>query len=267
MSIGLALATVVNLSPLVWGVLASVRPETQLLTYPPRLLDFTFTLDNYRQVLEGAFLRAMANTACYATASVLIGLLLGTLAAFAFCRLPLRGGAAMFLLVVASIPLASGAAALIVPNYLYFTFLGLTNHWFTLPLIYISSATPMTIWIIKGAMEAVPRELDEAAHVDGASRLMVFSRIVLPLCLPGLGAAGLFIFIHAWNEFVAGSVMVDTESLRPVQVMVYQFIGFFSRDWGALTASATLAMAPVVLLYGLFGRLMISGLTVGSVKG
>jgi multiple sugar transport system permease protein len=116
-------------------------------------------------------------------------------------------------------------------------------------------------------MEGIPKELDEAAYVDGASSFGVFWRVVLPLCKPAIGAAGLLLFIYAWNEFVAGSVMVDSGDLKPIQPLLYQYIGFFGREWGPLTAGATIAIIPIFLIYALFGRLLISGLTRGATKG
>lgn len=209
----------------------------------------------------------MRNSLFYAIVSIAIGLIVGALAAFGFDRFVFRGQASIFLLVVGSIPLAMGAAALVVPTYLYFTWLGLTNDWYTLPLIYGVHTLPMAIWILKGSMEGVPSELDEAAYIDGASSFTVLSRIVLPLCKPAIGAAGLFLFISAWNEFLAGSVMVDAKHLKPIQPLLYQYIGFFGREWGALTAAAIIATIPILIAYILFGRLLVSGLTQGATKG
>jgi multiple sugar transport system permease protein len=125
----------------------------------------------------------------------------------------------------------------------------------------------MAIWIMKGAMESIPHEIDEAARVDGASRLALLVRIILPLSGPALGAAAVVAFIGCWNEFVASSVMVDNPSLRPIQPAIYNFIGYFGREWGPLTASATIAIVPVVIVFAFFGRLIVSGMTKGSVKG
>lgn len=266
-ALGLFAVVVANVTPLVWGVLASFRPEADIVTYPPRFLHFATTFDNYRMVFESGFMTGMRNSALYALAAVMLGLAVASLAAFGLDRYAFPGRSAMFLLVVASIPLAIGAAALLVPNYLFFARLGLTNHWFTLPLIYAVHGLPIAVWIIKGSMEAVPRELDEAAYMDGASSFTVFWRIVLPLCRPAIGAAGLLLLIYAWNEFVAGSVMVDATELKPIQPLLYAYIGFFGRQWGSLTAAASMAILPIFLIYGFFGRLLISGMTRGAVKG
>lgn len=263
---GLIVLVVANVTPIAWGFLASLKPQNEIMTLTPNLFDFSATWDNYRQVLESGFMIGMRNSTLYAFAAVLIGLASGALAAFGFDRFDFRGKSTMFLVVVASIPLAIGAAALLIPNYLFFAKLGMTDHWYTLPLIYSVHSLPIAIWIIKGSMESIPKGLDEAAYMDGASSFAVFRLVVLPLCKPAIGATGLLLFIYAWNEFVAGSVMVDASELKPVQPLIYAYIGFFGREWGLLTAAASLAVLPIFLMYCFFGRLLISGLTRGAVK-
>ena len=265
--LGILLIVLANVVPLAWGVLSSFKSLNELVTYPPNLFAFTPTLENYRRVVDGGFLVGVRNSALYAFGAVLLGLAAASLAAFGFDRFQFFGRNSFLLLVIASIPLAMGSSALIVPNYLFFAQLGMTNHWYTLPLIYGVHSMPIAIWIIKGSMEGVPKELDEAAYVDGASSFVVFRLVVLPLCKPAIGAAGLLLFIYAWNEFVAGSVMVDARELKSIQPLLYQYIGFFGREWGPLTAAATIAILPIFVIYALFGRLLISGLTRGATKG
>lgn len=264
---GLFAIVIANFVPIVWGIVASFKPVSQLVTYPPNLIDFDATLDNYRHVVESRFFTGVRNSTLYGFASVLMALSVGALAAFGFDRFNFRGKGIGFLVIVASIPLAIGAAALLVPKFLFFAKLGMSNQWYTLPLIYSVHSIPLTIWIMKGAMESVPKELDESAYIDGATAFGVFRRIVMPLCLPAIGAAGLLVFISAWNEFLAGSVMVDARELKPIQPLLYQYIGFFGREWGLLMAAATIAIVPVLLIYALFGRLLVSGLTHGATKG
>lgn len=262
-----AALTILNLLPLIWGILTSLKSEPDLFRFPPTLFDFTPTLANYERVIASGFADNMKMSLFYSAVTVAGTLALALPAAYAFDRFdfPLRGP--LLLVVVASIPLSLGAAALLIPNYLYFTRLGLTNAWFTLPLIYTAYQLPMAIWIVKGTIEGIPRELDEAAIADGASHFEVLRFVILPLSKPALGAAGVLTFVSAWNEFVAGSVMVDSPALRPVQPAIYNFIGFFGREWGPLTASATLAIVPILVAFALLGRLIVSGLTKGSVKG
>jgi ABC-type glycerol-3-phosphate transport system permease component len=257
----------VNLLTLSWGVLASFKPPRELVVYPPHLFDFNATLENYRAVLDGGFMRAVANSAIYGLAAAAIVIVCGSMTAFGLGRFRFRGREPLFLVFVAGIPLAMGAAAMLIPTYLMFSAMGITNTWLTLPLIYAAHMLPLAVWIIRGSMDSIPYELDEAAYVDGASSVTVLWRIVLPLCKPALAAVCILVFIYAWNEFVAGSAMVDAKELKPIQPILYQFIGFFGRDWGPLTAAATIAMIPIGLLYAFFGRYLVSGLTHGATKG
>ena len=171
------------------------------------------------------------------------------------------------MLVVACIPLALGASALIIPAFIWFTRLGLADTPLVLPLIYAGYQIPMAIWIIKNAIEAVPVEIDEAAVIDGCGHFGTLWRMILPLSRPGVGAAAILAFVGSWNEFLAGSVMVDAASLKPVQPAIYAFVGFFGREWGPLTAAASSrsCRSPSPSRYS--GRLIISGLTGGAVKG
>lgn len=259
--------TILNIAPVIWGVLTSLKSPQDVLAYPPKVFGFEPTLQHYQRLWDSGFLQALKISALYAGVTVLLGLVLGSVAAYGFDRYEFRFRRLLFLLVVSSIPLSIGAAALVIPNYLYLTYLNLTNKWFTLPIIYTAYNLPMAIWIIKGSIEGIPRELDEAALLDGATPLGVVWRIVIPLSRPALGAAGMFLFIGAWNNFVSSSVMVDSSALRPVQVAIYQYIGYFGREWGPLTASAIVAIIPIVVVFAFLGRFLVSGLSQGAVKG
>jgi multiple sugar transport system permease protein len=258
---------VLNLLPLVWGIVTSFKSDADLFRFPPTLIDFTPTWANYQRVFASGFGWSFTVSVIYALATVVLALTLAVPAAYAFDRFEFPLRQPLFLLVVACIPLSIGAAALLIPNYITFVRLGLTDAWFTLPLIYTAHQLPMAIWIVKGSVESIPRELDEAAIIDGANTLQVLRHVILPVAGPALGAAGILAFVGAWNEFVAGSVMVDDPMLKPVQVTIYGFIGFFGREWGPLTASATLAIVPILVVFALFGRLIVSGMTKGAVKG
>jgi len=263
----LGVMLVLNLGPIVWGLASSFTPTLDIVSYPPRLVPSALTLEHYETAFNNGFLRPLRTSVVYAGVTVAVALLLGSLGAYALDRIAFRGRGLVMFLVLSGIPLASGAAALIVPTYVYMTWLHLNNTAVVLPLVYIAYNLPIVIWILRGAIGGLPAELDESAMVDGAGRLRILFQILLPICKPAIGAAALFAFVGAWNEFVAGSVLVDSPGLRPIQVAIYQNIGFFGRDWGPLLASASLAILPVVLAFLVFGRLLISGLSSGSVKG
>jgi multiple sugar transport system permease protein len=146
------------------------------------------------------------------------------------------------------------------------TKLGITNNRFTLILLYTTYNLPMAIWILKGAFEAIPREIDEAATLEGCGDMYILFRLLLPLAKPAIAAAALFLFIGSWNEFIAASVMVDSPQFRPVQLAIYNYLGYYGREWGPLTASSILALIPIIFVFIRLGRLLISGLTQGSVK-
>ena len=258
---------ILNIAPLIWGILTSFKGQADLFRFPPAFVSFTPTLENYERVFLSGFGGNLGISLVNALAAVVLALVLALPAAYAFDRFnfPLRR--VLFLAVVASIPLSIGAAALLIPNYVYFASLGLTNTPFVLPMLYAAHQLPMAIWVIKGTIEGIPRELDEAATADGCTTFQILRYVILPLVRPALGAAAILVFVGSWNEFVASSVMVDSPSLRTVQPAIYSFIGFFGREWGPLTASATLAILPILIIFALFGRLMVSGLTKGSVKG
>lgn len=261
-----ALAMLVNVTPVLWGVATSVKPAEEIFTFPPTLLG-GFTTEHYAQVLDGSFVRNLMNSLAYAMTATAVAVAIGAFAAYAFDRFRFPCRQMLFGVIVACVPLSMGAAVLVIPNYLYFATLGLLDTPVILPLLYLGYNLPMAVWILKGAMEGIPVELDEAATIDGASRLRTFASVILPLCRPSMAAASLFVFIGAWNEFVAGSVMVNSSEYRPVQVAVYQFISAFGRQWGPLTASAALALLPVLILVALFGRHLVAGMMRGAVKG
>ena len=125
----------------------------------------------------------------------------------------------------------------------------------------------MAVWIMVGGMQSVPYAIEEAAMIDGASKSYIIFRLIPRLTLPTIACAALMIFIGAWNEYVVSSVMVNSQELYPIQVSIYNYIGFFGQEWGPLTAAATLAVIPIMLVFTYLGKFLVSGLTAGAVKG
>ena len=217
-------------------------------------------------MFKGSFGTGVLNSLLYSLVAIIVGLFLALMAAYAMRRFKFLGRRFFFILVLAGIPLSIGSAAMVVPNYTFFSAIGMANKWYTLPIIYIAYNLPMAIWILMGGMESVPIEIDEAAKIDGASRWYILFRVILPLLLPSLACAALFIFLGAWNEFVVSSVLVSSGNLYPIQVNIYNYMGFYGIQWGPLCAAATAAVIPVLIVFAFLGRLLISGLTAGAVK-
>lgn len=257
---------VFNLAPFIWGALTSLKPIREVLAYPPKFFGFDVSFEHYQTVFGSTFLSGVINSLFYSAISIVVGLFLSLTAAYAMRRFNFFGKKIFFILVLSGIPLSIGSAAMVVPNYTFFSMLGLTNHWYTLPVIYIAYNLPMAIWVMIGGMESVPVEIDEAAKVDGAGKWYILFKIILPVVKPALASASLFIFLGAWNEFVVSSVLVSSPDLYPIQVSIYNYMGFFGIDWGPLTAAATTAVVPTLIVFSFLGRLLISGLTAGAVK-
>lgn len=260
------IVALVNLVPFLWGISTSLKPAREVLQYPPKLIGSQLSTEHYRQVFNDTFPIGVRNSLIYCLIAIAVGLVLALMAAYALTRFKFHGRKAFFILVLAGIPLSIGSAAMVVPNYTFFSTLHITNKWYTLPLIYIAYNLPMAIWVLMSGMESVPREIDEAATMDGAGKWYILFRVIVPVLLPSVASAALFIFLGAWNEFVVSSVMVSSGSLQNIQVSIYNYMGFFGRQWGPLCAAATSAVLPTLVVFGFLGRLLISGLTAGSVK-
>mgnify|MGYP001095879794 CR=1 FL=1 len=255
----------ISLFPMLWGALSSFKATNVLFSFPPKFI-FKPTLEHYSTVLRSGYFRVFLTTVLYCAASVILGSVLALLAGYSFQRSKFRFKKILFFLVVAGIPLSIGSSALLIPNYLYFTNLGITNKWYTLIILFVGYTLPMGIWIVKGGIEGIPIEIEEAAKIDGCSNAYIIFRIIPILNAPAMAAAMMFIFIGSWNEFIAVMVMVNSPNLRTLQVVIYSFLSFFGQEWGPLTASTTISVIPIFIVFTFLGKLLISGLTQGSVK-
>jgi len=256
----------INLVPFLWGASTSLKTARELMIYPPKFINFTMSWEHYITVLKGSFSQAAVNSIIYSIVSVVLGLICAILSGYAFARYAFKGKKTLFYLILSGIPLAMGSAAMVVPNYMLFSVLGMNNRWFTLPLIYAAYNVPMAVWIMTGGVLSVPYAIEEAAQIDGSSKWYIIFCLVPRMCLPTLACAALMIFIGAWNEYTVSSVLVNTQKLYPIQVSIYNYIGYFGREWGPLTAAATLAVIPILIVFTFLGKLLISGLTAGAIK-
>ena len=256
----------INLLPIYWGLVTSLKSARDINSYPPKFIGFDVVWTHYHLILDSGYLQSVFNSIYYSSLSIIVGVVLGYLAGYGFQRSRFRFRKILFYTVIAGIPLSVGSSALLIPNYLYLMRIGLTNRWFTLIILYTAYNLPMAIWILRGGIAAVPIEIEEAAEIDGCSRYYIITNLVPRMMLPSIVSSALFIFIGSWNDFITAAVMIDKPSLRSVQLSIYYFQGFYGREWGPLTAAAMVAIIPIIVVFSLLGKLMVSGMTAGAVK-
>jgi len=214
---------------------------------------------------ELLFLRHALNSIIVALATTVVGVILSCTAAYALSRFRFPGrktGLTMFL-VVQMFP----ATLLLLPLYVILNKLGLLNSIVGLVLVYSTTAIPFCVWTLKGYFDSLPRELEEAARIDGASTWMIFRRIMLPLARPGIAVTALFSFMTAWNEFIMASTFMTNQTRYTLPVLIQSSVTEFSADWGLFAAGAVVTSIPVMIAFYVLQRALVGGLTAGAVKG
>ena len=230
------------------------------------LLPTDLTLDNFAFVLdEGNFLTYLRNSLVVALGTVLLSGGLALLASVAVSRFKFRfrTSVLVMVLVVQMVPLE----ALVIPLFIQAKTLGMLNHLLGLVVVYVAFSLPFAIWTLRGFVSAVPRELEEAAYVDGASWPRMFWSVLFPLVAPGLVATSVFSFITAWNEFVFAITFMNDQGSYTVAAGLRQFFTQYGTDWGAVMAGSTLITVPVMVFFVIVQRRLSDGLVAGAVKG
>ncbi|GLJ62834.1 carbohydrate ABC transporter permease [Microbacterium sp. JZ70] len=269
-----ALAVVVFLAsafPVYWMVNSALLPNAVVTSSEPHWWPDRFTLANFVEVVTEpsgsiAFLPALAMSVGVTLAAVVFALLFAFLAALALSRFRFRSRRALIVAVLAiqMIP----AEALIISTYRVLDGWQLLNSAVGLALVYIAMVLPFTIWTLRGFVNGVPIELEEAARVDGCTRMGAFWRVTFPLLGPGLAATGVFAFIQAWNEFVYALVIMTRPEARTLPVWLRAFVQATKEtDWAAIMAGSTLCAIPVVVFFLIVQGRMAQGMVAGAVKG
>ena len=261
----LALLLAFALFPFLWAVLASLRPEAELFRGSP-LLPGRLTVEHYATLFaERDFLVPIRNSLVVAGTTTLFCVIVGSLAAYALARMEMRGRSAILglILTVSMFP----QIAIVSPLFLLLRSLGLIDTYPGLILPYLTFAMPLTIWLLVGYFRQIPPDLEEAARIDGATRWQVFTRVVLPLAVPGLAATAILTFLYCWNEFLFALSFTLGPERHTVPVAIALFRGQYQVPWGQVMAAAVVATAPVAALVLLFQRRIVQGLTAGALKG
>ncbi|HET6469560.1 MAG TPA: carbohydrate ABC transporter permease [Geminicoccaceae bacterium] len=256
----------VSMFPFLWMVLSSIKVLRELYTIPPAWLPEAPTFGNYRKVLfESNIPRYFLNSTIISLGSTALAMMLAILAAYGFARFRFRGRALSQAFVLAGQLLPT--AAIIVPLYIILRNLGLLNTYLGLILVYMIVTLPLSVWMLTSYFRAVPVELEEAAIIDGASRLGVLFRITLPLSLPGVVAIIVYAFVTTWNEFIFALSFATDSTVKTLPIGLAEFSTEFNTDWGAVMAASVVMTLPIALLFIAMQRLFIGGLMAGAVKG
>ena len=251
--------------PLYWAIVSSLTPEARLFERPS-LWPSGIVLDHYRALFEERnFWIPIRNSLIVAGATTLFCVTVGGLCAYALARLRFRGKTVLlgFILAVTMFPQIS----IVSPLYLLLRTIGLINTYPGLILPYFTFAMPLTVWLLVGFFRQLPRELEEAAMVDGAGRLRALREVILPLALPGLATTAILTFVYSWNEFLFALSFTLGPERQTVPVAIALFRGQYQVPWGQILAAAVVATAPVAAVVLVFQRRIVQGLTAGAVKG
>ena len=262
-AIALIVLTVFILLPIYWMVTTSLKTTADTFTIPPKLI-FRPTLAHYQVIIdEGVVLKSLVNSLVVATITTLLAVILGTPAAYVFARFEFRGKSDLWFWVISNRFITPIVMAL--PFFLIARDLKLLDTRFSLILIYLTFNLPLVIWLSIDQFRVIPREVDEAALVDGASLWQAFFKISLPLAVPGVTVAAILSFIFSWNEFLYAFVLTRSEA-RTAPVEAANFMTAVGTRGGPMMATGTLIVLPVVIFAALVSRNLVRGLTMGAVK-
>ncbi len=256
--------------PFYWALRSSITPSGELFAMPVRYWPSQPTLDNYRQVLsDEVFLRALLNSTIVAGSVTLLSLAIGVLGSYAVGRVDFVGRRPVMYLVLAMTMFPQ--IAILGSLYTRINDLGLYNTLWSLILTYLIFTLPFTVWVLANFFRAMPKDLEEAAYVDGATPFQTLYKVMLPLVAPGLVTTGLLAFIAAWNEFLYALSFTQTPDKRTVPLAIFTFSpqtgGGFEIPWGQMMAATVVVTVPLIVLTLIFQRRILAGLTAGSVKG
>lgn len=252
--------------PFLWMVSTAFKTTEETYTSPPLWIPRNPTIENFLYIVKrGAFLTYFRNSVIVAVSTTVISIIFSSLAGYSFSRFKFFGGHSLLLLFL--ITQMFPGALLIIPLFQIIKFLKLLNTLYALILSHITFSLPLCTWLMKGFFDQIPRELEEAAMIDGCSRISAMIRVIFPLAFPGIIAASIFSFIGSWDEFIFALTFTSSDEVRTLPIGLQRFIGSYEIYWNHLGAASVLTTIPVIILFLFIQKYMVKGLTAGSVKG
>ena len=264
----LTAAVLIAIVPVYWMLTISLKSEVDQFAVPPRWIAFAPTLAHYYDAFfTRSFGRYLVTSLTVATLSTICAVTLGTLAAYGLARFKLRAGLdrrlSMWILSTRMFPPIVTA----VPLFLMMRDLRLLNTITALVIVYTALNLPFVVWMMRGFFRELPKELEEAAMVDGDSRLGALRRVILPLVTPGLAATAVFCLIVSWNEFLLGLVLTQTDASMTLPVGIAGRVTQYEIKWGVMSAAGVVAMIPILVFAMAVQKYLVRGLSLGAVKG
>jgi trehalose/maltose transport system permease protein len=262
----LFLFVLISMFPLIWIFKMSIITKSELFASPPTILPQSPTGGAYTQIFsDPAFQKALLNSAIISGVTTVICLFFGSIAAYAIARLRFRFKSPVMTLILAISFFPH--VAIIAPLFIQFSAFGLIDTYWSAIIADVVFALPLTVWLLVAFFRELPKDLEEAAKVDGATTIQAFRKVIVPLAAPGVFTTAILTFIQAWNEFLFATTFLFTPDTQPVTVVIPNFASQYTVDYGAQAAAAVVVTVPLVILVLIFQRRIVSGLTAGAVKG
>jgi multiple sugar transport system permease protein len=262
----LFLFVLVSMFPLIWIFKMSIITKSELFASPPTIWPRNPTGAEYAQIFgTPAFQKALLNSAIISGVTTVICLFFGSIAAYAIARLRFRFKSPVMTLILAISFFP--AVAIIAPLFVQYSRVGLIDTYWAAIITDVVFALPLTVWLLVAFFRELPKDLEEAAKVDGATTIQAFRKVIVPLAAPGVFTTAILTFIFAWNEFLFATTFLFTPDTQPVTVVIPNFASQYTVDYGAQAAAAVVVTVPLVILVLIFQRRIVSGLTAGAVKG
>jgi ABC-type glycerol-3-phosphate transport system permease component len=259
------LLAVIILIPFLWMFSVSIKPANEPFSIPPRLWPQNPTFENYKNAFYPEFRRYFLNSIIVSVATMVTSITVGLLAAYGFGRFKFPG--ARLILVAIILAQMFPVATMIIPLYKIMNSLNLINTYPALVLAYLTLTLPVSIWMLRGFIQSIPPDLEEAAMVDGCTRLQAFWRLVVPLARPGIAATAVWIAVVTWQEFLFALAFTTTVNMRTISVGMADFQGQYGIRYGELMASSVMVSMPIIALFFFLQRYFVAGLTAGATKG